>query len=152
MPRRDLVASLIEEADFSASLGETLHQIARRVERENFSPAGRKLVDTLMVEVTDAMRVVTATPTQRLSLHAEAASRLPAIGSLRRSCLTAGPELPAADRGAILALLGSAERAFVLIERIDAERRSVPRSVPTAQPAQEQPRAGDLGAAAAMPA
>src|SRR3712207_4435887 len=32
--RSDLVASLIEEADFAASLGETLHQIARRVKRE----------------------------------------------------------------------------------------------------------------------
>ena len=58
----DLVASLIEEADFTASLGETLYQIARRVERENFSPAGRKLVDALMVEIADAMRVVTADP------------------------------------------------------------------------------------------
>ena len=29
------------------------------------------------------------------------------------------------ERGAILTLLGSAERAFYLIERIDAERKSV---------------------------
>ena len=41
-----------------------------------------------------------------------------------------GAELPPVERGAILALLGSAERAFVLIERIDAERRSVARVVP----------------------
>ena len=33
----DLVASLIEEEDFSASLGETLYQIARRVERQPFT-------------------------------------------------------------------------------------------------------------------
>jgi hypothetical protein len=37
----DLVASLIEEADFAASFGETLHQVARRVQREQFSPEAR---------------------------------------------------------------------------------------------------------------
>ena len=41
----DLLASLIEEEDFTASLGETLHQVARRVERLTFSAAGRPLVD-----------------------------------------------------------------------------------------------------------
>ena len=102
------------------------------------------------MEVTDAMR---ASPPHRpsASASAEAASRLPAIAA----CAIAASRrrgAACADRGAILTLLGSAERAFFLIERIDAERRSVPRSVPTAQPAQEQPRAGDLGAAAAMPA
>ena len=35
--QQDLVASLIEEADFSASLAETLHQVARRVKREKFT-------------------------------------------------------------------------------------------------------------------
>ena len=32
----DLVASLIEEADFTAALAESLHQVARRVKREKF--------------------------------------------------------------------------------------------------------------------
>jgi phosphate:Na+ symporter len=41
--------------------------------------------------------------------------------------------LPAVDRGAILAILGSAERAFYLIDRIDEERRSVARVLPTAE-------------------
>jgi phosphate:Na+ symporter len=149
----DLVASLIEEADFNASLGETLFQIARRVEREPFSPAGREIVDALLAEVTDAMRVVTAHADEARGLSAEAADRLPAIGALRERCLRAGPELPATDRGAILALLGSAERTFGLVERIDAERRSVSRTVAPARPArQERPRPGDFGAAAPVPA
>ena len=48
-------------------------------------------------------------------------------------------ELPFAERGAILTLLGSAERAFYLIERIDAERKSVSRPVVSAAAA-EKPR------------
>jgi phosphate:Na+ symporter len=149
----NLVASLIEEADFDASLGETLHQVARRVERENFSPAGKGLVDEILDQLSDVTRVVTATPGEALNLRADAAGRLPAVEGLRERCLRAGPELPASDRGAILALLGSAERAFVLVERILAERRSVPRTVRTAEPAgREQARPGDLGAAAPAPA
>ena len=52
-----------------------------------------------------------------------------AIGELRQRCLVAN-ELPGEDRGALLALLGSAERAFYLAERIQAERRSVSRELP----------------------
>ena len=44
----DLLASLIEEEDFTASLGETLFQVARRVERQPFSPVGRELVDATL--------------------------------------------------------------------------------------------------------
>ena len=36
----DLVASLIEEADFTAALTESMHQVARRVKREKFSQPG----------------------------------------------------------------------------------------------------------------
>jgi phosphate:Na+ symporter len=43
--------------------------------------------------------------------------------------LQLGVDLPWEERGAVLELLGSAERAFFLIDRIDAERRSVPRVV-----------------------
>ena len=39
----DLLASLIEEEDFTASLGETLFQVARRVERQPFSPRGQRV-------------------------------------------------------------------------------------------------------------
>jgi phosphate:Na+ symporter len=52
-----------------------------------------------------------------------------AIGELRQRCLLAN-ELPGEDRGALLALLGSAERAFYLAERIQSERCSVSRELP----------------------
>ena len=41
----DLVASMIEEADFTGSLNESLHQIASRIRREQFSPASRAVLD-----------------------------------------------------------------------------------------------------------
>ena len=148
----DLVASLIEEEDLTASLGETLYQIARRVERQPFSAgrpgAGRRHARS----GRRAMRAITPPTGAAPHVSAEAARRAARACGAARALPEAGAELPWAERGAILTLLGSAERAFYLIERIDAERRSVSRSVPTAQPAQEQPRAGDLGAAAAMPA
>ena len=50
----DLLASLIEEEDFTASLGETLYQIARRVERQPFSAVGRELVNATLDQVADA--------------------------------------------------------------------------------------------------
>ena len=54
----DLVASLIEEADFVESLGETLHQIAQRVRSEEFSAGGRELVNGIVDRVSDTMRFV----------------------------------------------------------------------------------------------
>jgi phosphate:Na+ symporter len=81
----------------------------------------------------------------------DAAARLPALQSLRDRCLKLGAELPWAERGAILTLLGSAERAYYLIERIDAERKSVARVLPAAA---TQPRESGLplGGGAAVPA
>ena len=57
-----------------------------------------------------------------------AAAREGEVLALRSRCLSGAANLPWTERGAILALLGSAERAFMMIERIDAERRSVPRT------------------------
>jgi phosphate:Na+ symporter len=54
----DLLASLIEEEDFTASLGETLFQVARRVERQPFSPVGQPLVDATLEQIALAMRAV----------------------------------------------------------------------------------------------
>lgn len=144
--RADLVASLIEEEDHTASLGEALCQIARRVERQPFGETGRPLVDTVLDQVAEAMRVV-ADPAgaRRAGLFAEAAPRIAALAELRTQALKLNGSLPWAERGAILALLGSAERAYFLIERIDAERRSVSRAVPAQA---EAPReAGGFGLA-----
>jgi phosphate:Na+ symporter len=128
--RVDMVASLIEEEDFTASLGEALFQIARRVERQPFGVEGRKLVDAMLDEVGTAMRAIVPLDQPDPTVSALAATRVDALAALRAQALRLGAELPWVERGAILALLGSAERAFFLIERIDAERKSVSRTVP----------------------
>lgn len=125
----DLVASLIEEADFAASLGNTLYQLARRIERVEFSQAGRKLVDEMLDQISDAMEAITGDAQGRASVAANVPAQLANIANFRQRCLKLGAEMPSADRGAFLALLGSAERAYLEIERIDAERRSVSRVV-----------------------
>ena len=58
----DLLASLIEEEDFTASLGETLFQVARRVDRQAFSPVGRPLVDATLDQIARVMRMITVVP------------------------------------------------------------------------------------------
>ena len=125
----DLVASLIEEEDFSSSLGETLYQIARRVERQPFSPAGleimKAILDMIDRGVADHLGYGVA-PAGR-SAPPEI-NPMKAIGGLRQRCLLA-TDLSGEDRGALLALLGSAERAFYLAERIQSERRSVSREL-----------------------
>jgi phosphate:Na+ symporter len=126
----DLVASLIEEEDFSSSLGETLYQIARRVERQPFSPAGLEIM-TAILDVIDrglADHLGYAVPPAGHSAPLEI-NPMKAIAELRQRCISAY-ELLGEDRGALLALLGSAERAFYLAERIQAERRSVSRELP----------------------
>jgi phosphate:Na+ symporter len=88
----------------------------------------------MLDEVAGAMRTITAM--DQTPRSAEAAGRLRKIQELREQCLKA--ELPWTERGAILTLLGSAERAFYLIERVAAERQSVRRP---AMIEQEQPEA-----------
>ena len=145
--KADLLASLIEEEDFTASLGETLYQIGRRVERQPFSAAGRDLVNATLDQVSDAMRAIVHDGQKAAPVSPEAAGRLPALLALRERCLKLGAELPWVERGAILTLLGSAERAFYLIERIDAERKSVARPVVAAATAAKPGKAGGLAPA-----
>jgi phosphate:Na+ symporter len=149
--RADLVASLIEEEDYTASLGETLYQIARRVERQPFGEPGRAIVDTLLGQVESAMRAIVPIDQANPPITADAQQHLPVLLELRGKCLKLGAELPWTERGAILALLGSAERTFFLIERIDAERRSVSRVVPAAATS-EQPREAGGFSPATVPA
>jgi phosphate:Na+ symporter len=142
--RADLVASLIEEEDFTASLGEALYQIARRVERQPFGTAGRQLVDAMLAEVTTAMRAIVPIDQPDRDVPAAAEPRIARLGELRTQALRLGNDLPWVERGAILALLGSAERAYFLIERIDAERRSVSRTVPVAETGNQTQASGGL--------
>ncbi|CAG7857721.1 hypothetical protein MCAMS1_02653 [biofilm metagenome] len=129
----DLYASLIEEADFAASLGNNLYQICRRIERVPFSDAGRKLVNGLLDQISDAMARLNEENASAGIMPEQTKAQLAYLVDLRHRCLQCGEELPSVDRGAFLALLGSAERAFLLIERIDSERRSVQRPVSQAQ-------------------
>ncbi|MGL4727723.1 MAG: Na/Pi cotransporter family protein, partial [Bosea sp. (in: a-proteobacteria)] len=77
------------------------------------------------------------------------------VEELRARILALGPNAGAAERGTILALLGSVERAEFLIRRIDAERKSVNRQMVVARARQnkEQPPARPAaGGLAPMPA
>ena len=66
---------------------------------------------------------------------------LPEVEELRARTLALGPNAGAAERGTILALLGSIERAEILIHRIDAERKSVNRQSVLARAAHKKERA-----------
>lgn len=123
----DLVASLIEEADFSASLAESLHQIARRARREKFGPSGQKFLDEALSRLDQALRVILPNEgVPVIDLPAGHVKTTP-IEEIRWRLLQQGPSVPSGERGALLALLGSIERAELLIDRIDAERKSVDR-------------------------
>lgn len=151
--RANLIGSLIEEEDFTASLGETLYQVSRRIERQPFGETGRKLVNEALDRLEEALAAVI--PLDRTGVphvDAAAAPRVPALAELRERCLRLGKELPWVERGSILALLGSVERAFYLVERIDAERRSVLRVVPETAPTATKPRADDVPGAVPAPA
>jgi phosphate:Na+ symporter len=149
-PQADLVASLIEEEDWTAGLGETLYQVARRIERQKFSVPGRELVDATLDQIAEAMRSIQPATQDMPPVSAEAGPRVAALLALRERCLRQ-PDLSWAERGAILTVLGSAERAYFLIERIDDERRSVSRAVPAAAAA-EIPRDAGMPGAVPVPA
>ena len=103
----DLLASLIEEGDFTASLGESLHQVARRLERQPFSAAGRELVEATLTRIEQAIRPllgVAAGPGARVASDAGGGSGVPgghpravpglggrpALGGARRDSRAAG--------------------------------------------------------------
>jgi phosphate:Na+ symporter len=126
MPEReaDMLASLIEEEDFTASLGETLYQVARRIERWQFAPATRELVDATLTQIESVLQAVL------VEAHTNGSEeREQFLLDTRSRALQLGADVSWPERGAVLELLGSAERAFFLIERIAAERSSVPRVV-----------------------
>ena len=131
--KADLLASLIEEEDFSASLGEALYQISRRVQRQPFSAQGQEIVTAVLNLVDDAVarRVHTsAGPVGGTDMAANLLDdNAPQLLALRKRCLNLDQPLAWDERGAILALLGSAERAFFLALRIQSERLSVSRDL-----------------------
>lgn len=144
----DLIASLIEEADFTAALTESMHQVARRVKREKFSGPAQAIVEVALNKLDASLREI-------LPDYGIASPRMPAghvsfpeVEELRARTLALGPNAGAAERGTILALLGSIERAEILIRRIDAERKSVNRQsvLARASARKDKPRPiGDTG-------
>lgn len=135
----NLVASLIEEVDFTASLTESLHQIARRVKREDFSPEGAALVEEALIRLDTALTGILL-PSQPRPRMPAGHSRQATFEEVRwRVIDTAG--LAAGEKGAILALLGSVERAEGLIDRIAEERASVDRDLASGV---AQPSSGGL--------
>ncbi len=124
----DLVASMIEEADFTGSLSESLHQIARRIQREQFTPASREVLDKGLDHLDKKLSVLEGVPAVDDLAAAQGATLLdaPEFEAMRWAVIDA-EDIPAAEKGALLALLGSMERAEALIDRIAQERASVDR-------------------------
>src|SRR5690606_11331831 len=54
----DLIASLIEEADFTAALTESMHQVARRVKRETFGNEAQAIVDLALDKLDASLRTI----------------------------------------------------------------------------------------------
>lgn len=129
MPRDqlDLVASLIEEVDFTGSLAESLHQIARRVKREEFHEASRKLIDEALDRLDQTLTPILFADDFIQPKMPAGHSKIQPIEKLRWSVLEKESDVPAAEKGALLALLGSIERAEGLIHRIVEERASIDR-------------------------
>jgi phosphate:Na+ symporter len=125
----DLVASMIEEADFAGSLSESLHQIARRVRREQFSAAGQAILDEGLGHLEQKLSALTANarPGTDVLTAEPAALGQAEFEAMRWRVIDAG-DIPATEKGALLALLGSMERAESLIDRIHQERLSVDRA------------------------
>ncbi len=126
------VASLIVEADFAATLGEALCQTARRVLAEDFSVPGTDLANAVLERMGIALDTLDAEPLRGPSIVIPELLR--DLDLLRDQALGLG--VPG-EPGAILALLGSAERAFRMVERIDRERQArarLPAGGPAAAP------------------
>ena len=122
----DLVASLIEEVDFTSALSESLYQIARRVKREPFSDAARDVLALGLERLDQGMNTVLFVDGAQPRMPA-GHSVVPGVEELRWKALQSR-DVGAGEKGALVALLGSIERAEGLIERLRAERASVDRS------------------------
>lgn len=119
----ELLASLIEEADLTATLGDTLHQIGREVPEDLSADARTLVVDTLD-RIGEAMKSLGAEAATADSRKLEQQEEF--LIRTREKCL-ASP-LPWDERGVVLELLGSAKRAFYLVELVRSERASVTRA------------------------
>ena len=121
----DLVASMIQEADFTGSLTESLHQIARRIQREEFTPASKEVLDNGLATTFD----------RKLSLLEGGPPRRPRRRARARRSGVRGDEVdgdrrgghPGRREGRVARPARFHERAEALIDRIAQERASVDR-------------------------
>ncbi|TIU89585.1 MAG: Na/Pi cotransporter family protein, partial [Mesorhizobium sp.] len=114
--------------------------------REKFSSPAQAIVNVALSKLDASLREIL--PTYGISDPNLPAGHvnLPEVEELRARTLALGPNAGAAERGTILALLGSIERAEVLIQRIDAERKSVNRqSVLARASARKETRPHSMG-------
>jgi phosphate:Na+ symporter len=126
-PRQtDLLASLIEEADFAASLGEVLFQLARRIESDDFSAPGLAILHRAIAALRGSMsELISGVPVASSTARDNADQHAADLLRLRADVLALPEATTSLERGALLALLGSTERAFFVIARVHMERQSV---------------------------
>lgn len=123
----NLVASMIEEVDYTGSLAETMHQIARRVQREEFSEAGNTFVQTALGRLESTMQLLEQPDATQPPMDRDE-SALAAFEEIRWGVIDS-EAVPSNEKGAIIALLGSIERAEALMARVLAERASLDRDI-----------------------
>lgn len=142
----NLLGSLVEEQDFTATLVESQHQLLRRCQRVEFGPAGKALMLEILEKVENDLDTILAdatTAARQTSLEDEQHAQLL---RWREQALAPQAQMDWTERGAILEMLGSAERAFMNARRIHAERLSVSRAL-SATTTGETVRRGAGGAA-----
>jgi phosphate:Na+ symporter len=150
-PQADLLGSLIEEADFTATLVEAQHQMLRRFGRMEFSAKGKALALAIIRRAEqdlDAMLADRMTPAE---MHATREAQHRDVLQMRQQALSPQSQLTWQERGSLLEMLGTLERAFSVAERIHVERASVSRNLAGLQRGHEDSPAG-LGAAQTVPA
>ncbi|MGL4636650.1 MAG: Na/Pi cotransporter family protein [Beijerinckiaceae bacterium] len=148
----DLVASLIEEADFTAALADSLHQVARRVKREPFTDQAQAVVKVALDKLEYSLRDILPHQKELAPNMPAGHVQFPDVETIRANVLTLGSKTSAGERGALLALLGSIERAELLIRRIDAERKSINRASVMARASQGKSQPQSTGGLVAHPA
>ena len=127
-----LVGSLIIEADLATDLGQALHGAAQQVAGIAFSADGQAVADHLLERMALALETLDPAPEQSAAVAMP--NLLAEVGHLRTDVLELAPRLGAAERGALLGLVASADRTLRLVERIDAERQFTPRTAAQAGP------------------
>jgi phosphate:Na+ symporter len=134
----NLLGSLIEEEDFTAALVEVQHQMLRRFGRIEFSEPGRRMALAIIARAETDLEAMLADRQQTAAeVHAARERQHSSLLALREEALSPQTSLSWQERGALLEMLGSLERAFTLAERIHAERQSVSRNLGALAPGEE---------------